>query len=290
MLAFEAIGTNWEIETDGPVAASLRRSILDRIERFDATYSRFRPDSLVTQVATAADGGRFAFPDDAVGLFALYDQLGAATDGAVDPLVGRQLELLGYDAQYSLRPASDAVRSAEHEHRASWADDVRREGATLVTRRPVSIDIGAAGKGLLVDLVAQILIDAGVPRFVVDAGGDLRHYGDRPIRVGLEHPLDTMRVVGVVDLRDRALCASAVNRRAWGDGLHHVLDARTGAPTDDVLATWVIAEEAVLADGIATALFFVDGNRLDGMGRCEWVRMFADRIETSPGFRGQLFV
>jgi thiamine biosynthesis lipoprotein len=157
------------------------------------------------------------------------------------------------------------VRSAEHEHRAGWADDVRREGATLVTRRPVSIDIGAAGKGLLVDLVAQILIDAAVPRFVVDAGGDLRHYGDRPIRVGLEHPLDPMRVVGVVDLRDRALCASGVNRRAWGDGLHHVLDARTGAPTDDVLATWVIAEEAVLADGIATALFFVDGNRLDGM-------------------------
>ena len=289
MLAFDAIGTHWEIETDEPITATLRRSILDRIERFDAAYSRFRPDSLVAQIAAAPDGGRFEFPPEAGALFALYDQLGAATDGAVDPLIGRQLELLGYDARYSLIPAPAAVRSAEHERRPTWAADVHREGTTLVTRRPVSIDVGAAGKGLLVDLVAQILIEAGIPRFVVDAGGDLRHYGDRPIRVGLEHPLDPTSVVGIVDLRDRALCASAVNRRAWGDGLHHVLDARTGAPTDGALATWVLAEEAVLADGVATALFFTDRVQLRGTGRFEWVRMFADRIESCPEFRGELF-
>jgi FAD:protein FMN transferase len=289
MLAFDAIGTHWEIETDEPITATLRRSILDRIERFDATYSRFRPDSLVAQIAAAPDGGRFEFPPEAGVLFALYDQLGAATDGAVDPLVGRQLELLGYDTRYSLIPAAAAVRSAEHERRPTWAADVHREGTTLVTRRPVSIDVGAAGKGLLVDLVAQMLIEGGIPRFVVDAGGDLRHYGDRPIRVGLEHPLDPTSVVGIVDLRNGALCASAVNRRAWGDGLHHVLDARTGAPTDGVLATWVLAEEAVLADGVATALFFTDRVRLHGMGRFEWVRMFADRIESCAGFRGELF-
>jgi hypothetical protein len=33
--------------------------ILERTRRFDATYSRFRPDSLVSRVAAAANGGRF---------------------------------------------------------------------------------------------------------------------------------------------------------------------------------------------------------------------------------------
>jgi thiamine biosynthesis lipoprotein len=51
----------------------------------------------VSRIADAPDGGRFEFPDDSIGLFGLCDQLYAVTGGAVDPLVARDLELLGYD-------------------------------------------------------------------------------------------------------------------------------------------------------------------------------------------------
>ena len=47
--------------------------------------------------------------------------------------------------------------------------------------------------------------------------------------------------------------------------------------------------EAAFADGIATALFFTDGDRLDALGGFDWLRMYADRIEHSPGFGGELF-
>ena len=61
---FDALGTRWEIETGRPLGQPLEQRILERIERFDATYSRFRLNSLVSQVATAAHGGRFDFPED----------------------------------------------------------------------------------------------------------------------------------------------------------------------------------------------------------------------------------
>jgi FAD:protein FMN transferase len=102
---FDAIGTRWCVDTDEPLSGEVRDRILDRIRRFDRTYSRFRPDSLVSRIAAAPAGGRFEFPEDSVALFDLYDRLVAATDGALDPLVGRQLELLGYDPTYSLTPA-----------------------------------------------------------------------------------------------------------------------------------------------------------------------------------------
>jgi FAD:protein FMN transferase len=209
----------------------------------------------------------------------------------VDPLVGRQLELLGYDPAYSLTRAPAAVRARERARgRPTWAADVVRDGTTLITRRPLVIDVGAAGKGYLVDLVSAILQQAGVAEFVVDAGGDLRHCGEHGIRVGLEHPLDPRLVIGVANLQNRALCASAVNRRAWGNGLHHVLDARTGAPATEVVATWVVAGDAALADGLATALFFTGGHRLAESFRFAYVRMLADgRAERSPDFDGELF-
>jgi thiamine biosynthesis lipoprotein len=289
--AFDAIGTQWEIETAEPLGRPLERCVLERVERFDATYSRFRADSLVARVAEAPSGDRFEFPDDATTLFGLYDQLHAATGGAVDPLVGRDLELLGYDRAYSLTPAPAAVRAGSvGRGRAAWSTDVVREGTTVITRRPLVIDVGAAGKGYLVDLVAELLRDAGVTEYVVDGSGDLRHAGGSGVRVGLEHPFDPELVIGVANLRGRALCASAVTRRAWADGLHHVLDARTGAPTRDVVATWVVADDAATADGLATALFFTRGERLAAAFRFTHVRMFADgRAEVSRYFDGELF-
>ncbi|MFE7566803.1 FAD:protein FMN transferase [Streptomyces sp. NPDC057539] len=288
---FDALGTRWQIETDEPLSGNLRSRILRRIQGFDATYSRFRPDSLVSRIAAAPDGGRFEFPEDSLALFGLYDRLHAATDGAVDPLVGRELELLGYDSEYSLKPAPDEVRAAERARgRVTWAGDVRRDGRTVVTERPLVIDVGAAGKGYLVDLLSAILREAGHTDFVVDASGDLRHAGDRAIRVGLEHPSDPRRVIGVARLRAQALCASGTRRRAWGDGLHHVLDARTGVPAGEVVATWVVADETALADGLATALFFTGARRLAESFEFAYVRVRSDgRAEYSPNFASEFF-
>lgn len=284
---FDAIGTQWLIETGAALSPALRRRIDDRIAAFDAVWSRFRIDTLVTSMAKAPAGGTFRFPDEALGLFELYDTLHRLTDGAVDPLVGRDLELLGYDTAYSLTRAVSQPSAP----RPSWARDIHREGTALVTRGPLVVDVGAAGKGLLVDLVTQILIDDGQQAVVVDAGGDMRLRSPEPVRIGLEHPFDPTLAIGVVEIANGALCASAAGRRAWGDGLHHVLDGRTGLPTREVVATWVRAENALVADGLATALFFVPPGDLAGSFAFSYARMFADgRAEMSPCFGGELFI
>lgn len=210
------------------------------------------------------------------------------TDGAVDPLVGRDLELLGYDADYSLTP--DPAALADRSRWDSWLDDIHREGAMITTQRSVVIDVGAAGKGYLVDLIADTLQGAGIGRFVVDGSGDLRHRGPDPVVVGLEHPTLAGRVIGTVPLQDQALCASATTRRAWGPGLHHILDGRTRRPVSDVVATWTVADDAATADGLATALFVTEPGCLDRF-RFAWVRMLADgRVQWSNDFGGELFL
>lgn len=148
--------------------------------------------------------------------------------------------------------------------------------------------MGALGKGRLVDLVAEVLGE--VPGdLVVDAGGDMRARG-APVRVGLEHPYDATKAIGVIELQDAPLCASAVNRRAWGDGLHHVLDARTGVPVRMWAATWALASDAMRADAVATALFFDGGPALAAAWGVHWVRMTTDgRVERSPGCPAELF-
>lgn len=203
----------------------------------------------------------------------------------MSPLVGRALETLGYDRTYSLRPSGPARPVPAWDDAVAWNDGVLR------TVRPVLLDVGAAGKGHLVDLVGQLLRSGGMRDLVIDASGDIRRWGPGSIRVALEHPLDSTMAIGVVNLGEGAICASSVNRRAWGDGLHHVIDATTGLPTAAVIATWAIAPTALVADGVATALFFADADRLAEEFSIRYVRMFSTgRVEFSPDIDGELFL
>ncbi|MGW8481611.1 FAD:protein FMN transferase [Microbacterium sp. NPDC055903] len=262
---FEAIGTVWEIESVRELTDAERRAVTVRIDGFDREWSRFRDDSSVSELARR--GGAVERPADAVVMLDAYRELSAATAGAVQPLIGASLEALGYDADYSLR-AGEPVSAPQ-----GWEEIVDWAGDELVLTRPALLDVGALGKGRLVDAVQEVL--AEVPgELVVDAGGDIAVRGE--IRIALEHPYDPAKAIGVATVRDGALCASAVNRRSWGDGLHHVLDARTGLPVRTWAATWTMAQDAMQADAVATALFFDGGPELAARWGVEWVRMSTD--------------
>ena len=279
---FEAIGTSWEIETSRALDATVHAEVERVIDAFDGEWSRFREDSVVT--ALSREGGAVAVPRDAAAMLDAYAELSGATDGAVNPLVGDALARRGYDAGGSFVDRGPKPAPADWRERLRWDDE------RLTLDGPALIDVGALGKGRLVDLVMAVVMRAVPGDVVVDASGDLAVRG-RPQRIGLEHPFDPRRAIGVWEVTDAALCASATNRRAWGDGLHHVLDARTGVPVQTIAATWVVAGSAMRADALATALFFDGGPRLAHDWGCEWVRMTTDgKVEWSPGCRAELFV
>jgi thiamine biosynthesis lipoprotein len=279
---FEAIGAPWQIDTASPLPPEVASAVSARIDKFDKVYSRFRADSLVAQIARLP--GTFTFPPDADALFELYRVLYGATDGAITPLVGRALENLGYDAHYSLVARGDGIPTPSWDEAMSWHD------GALTTVSPAVIDVGAAGKGYLADLVGEVLRVAGITDFIVDGSGDIVHAGSNTLRIGLEHPLDPTKAIGIASLSNGSLCASAANRRAWGDGLHHIVDVTTGLPASRVLATWAVAPTGLLADGLATALFLADPNRLSERFDFSWVRMLSNgRVEHSTNFEGEVF-
>jgi thiamine biosynthesis lipoprotein len=277
---FEAIGTRWEIVTADRLDAGAREDVMARVDDFDRTWSRFRADSLVSRLAAS---GSAPLPADAAPMLDLYRELAGATGGAVNPLVGDSLARRGYDAGYSFVDRGAMTAPANWEALLTWDGE-------LALATSATVDVGALGKGRLVDLVLDVVGSRVRGAVVVDASGDLAVRGG-PERVGLEHPYDPTRAIGVATVTDAALCASAINRRGWGDGVHHVLDARTGAPVRRIAATWALAGDAMHADAAATALFFDGGAELASDWDVDWVRMTTDgRVEWAPGTEMELFV
>lgn len=280
-IRFKALGTFWEIDTTQPLSQSLISSLHQHIEQFDKTYSRFRSESLVSRMSRQS--GTYTFPDNAEHIMTFYRQLYDITHGKVTPLIGAMLERAGYDAQYSFKEQAQKQLPAWDEI-MSWHHNI------VTTTKPITLDIGAAGKGYLVDSIADLLQRASITEYFIDASGDIRHHGAAELRIGLEHPTNPSQVIGYVDLHGRSLCASAVNRRAWGKGMHHIFDPATKSPVKNIVATWVVASETMVADGLATALFFVDPPTLIPHFDFEYVRVHTHGgVDYSPSWSGELF-
>ncbi|WP_018142980.1 FAD:protein FMN transferase [Alloscardovia criceti] len=229
------------------------------IHDFEQYFSRFQADSLLSQMTQHREFSAL-FPPYAAQLFDIYDALYRATDGRFTPTVAEDLVRLGYGEDFGVEATS----------RATWGVDVWRDPQQpylLHTSRPVHLDFGAAGKGFLVDLLAQALIEHGWSDFTINAGGDI--FTTEGLRVGLENPQNFEQAVGMITLQPgQALCASSPSRRHWTPAqaaheVHHIIDGLTGESTQDIAATWtcVDAQHAgayptAWADALSTALFF----------------------------------
>jgi thiamine biosynthesis lipoprotein len=282
---FEAIGTTWDIDTVNSKLAKdteimLFQEIRDRIETFDQTYSRFRSDSLISKIFKKP--GMYHFPSDARSLFSLYKQLYTLTDGAFTPLIGKALSDAGYDHTYSLvpKPLNPPL---------PWEKAMVYAEQTLTTQAHVLLDFGAAGKGYLVDIVGEICKKYKLQVFCIDAGGDVKFLGNTPLQIGLEHPEDPTKIIGVAEISNKSICGSSGNRRKWSN-YHHILHPKTLTSPTGLLATWVVADTTLLADALATCLYFVPAQKLLEHFDFSYLKLLPDyTFEKSTDFPAQLY-
>lgn len=283
--SFEGIGTKWVVQVYSPITESqmgyLEHIVKKRVEKFDHVYSRFLPDSFVNNALLQK--GIVKLPKDSEKLFSLYRKMYTITDGLFTPLIGQVLVDAGYDPLYSLKPKK--LHSPP-----PWEQVAEYNFPNINILESAMYDFGAAGKGHLIDLVSEIIIEQGFPEFCVDAGRDIRLFSDTPIRIGLENPSNSDEAIGVATLLHGSICASSGSRRTW-DMYHHIINPQTLKSPSKILATWVIAQEALVADALSTCLFLVQAKKLVSHFDFEYLTLFADNtFEKSSAFPAELFI
>lgn len=285
--AYQSMGTGWRMTIWDPLSEKnfdeLMEEILKQSEKFDGTYSRFKKESLVWSLSRQT--GIITVPQDLVNMLRIYEELSPLCDNVLNPLVGFALSDLGYDAEYSMQTKATIRAIPELRKALTIVDDT-----TIELHEPVLIDLGAVGKGYFVDVIASMLRERGFKRFLVDGSGDISYAGnDQPIRAGLEDPDDATKAIGVVTMTSGVMCASGSNKRRWGN-YHHIINPATLRSADEVRATWVIADSAAMADGLATCLFLADPEPIRREISFEYCIMNREnKVKTSPGFAAEIF-
>ena len=221
-------------------------------KRIEQKFSRFLPDSELCRLNANLGVWQDA-SEEYLHLLGRAQEFYEKSGGRFDVSLKADLERLGYDPSYSFRRKGGRAKDFEDESPAYSIDE--RRGQVALFRE---VELGGLGKGYALDRIAQIIDAAGLQHYCINAGGDIyarRGAGELPWRVLLEHPGDPKRAMGEIALDGQAIAASAPNRRKWGDGLHHLLDAKTGEPVTGVKATFIVAKTGIEADAYSTAIF-----------------------------------
>lgn len=188
-------------------------------------------------------------------------QLAAATGGAFDPTMLPVTRLWQFDSGGSL-PDEAALQAA------LARVDFRRlqvTGGTAVLH-DTELDLGAIGKGAVVDHLADWLAERGYRRFLLEAGGDVLVSDLKPDgsqwRIWIRHPRAAdaplaIAAIGAAGERVALATSGDYERFMEHDGVryHHILNPATGRPDSDAVSASVIAGSAIEADALATALF-----------------------------------
>ncbi len=263
------------------------------IKRIEGAYSRFLEGSELSRLNRRLGAWQHASPELLV-LVSKAEEFREKTKGNFDITLKSALDAIGYDRDYSFKPHPQPTPGLlQRIQRLSGSIRIDPKKSRILLNK--EIDFGGFGKGFALDKVRELLESRGVSHYYINAGGDIfaaQGKGCEPWPILLEHPDDPSMAIGKISLDNRAIAASAPNRRKWGE-FHHLLNARTGKPAMGVKAIFVIAKTGLEADAYATALFtagFEEGIVISKNLPVELLIVSSqDKMYQSQGFGAELF-
>lgn len=251
--------------SDSATVATAARVVGREMRRIGRAVSRFDEASEVCRIACSEETTHLVSPALAHSVRAAL-WAAEATDGLLDPTLGRALVSHGYD-----RTIDDVRRGAARGPRPARVDwrDIDLDGDVLSLPAGTLLDLGATAKALTADRAAARAAEAGTGPCLVAIGGDVAVAGPAyawPIAVSElpGHPAEE-----TVTTYAGGVATSSVLARRWsveGADAHHLLDPRTRCPARSPWRTATVLASSCLAANVASAAAI-----LRGAGACDWL-------------------
>ena len=258
-IQFVAMASDCEVRLAGISAVraqSLAALAIAEVRRIETKYSRYRTDSVVSQInAAAGTDARIAIDAETAQLLAFATQLFALSDGLFDATSGvlRQVWAFKAGRKPSLQQLAEVLPRIGWNH-VQWNDQTAR-----LTQRGMELDFGGFGKEYAADRAAALLINEGAQHGLVNLGGDIRVIGPQsdgsPWSMGIRHPRQDDAIIASIPISSGALATSGDYERFFVEGSErfcHILNPKTGWPAQHWQSISVIAPVCVAAGAMST--------------------------------------
>lgn len=229
------------------------------IRRVHELMSFHRPESELSALNQRAHQGPVAVSQWTYAVIAHALELSRVSDGLFDCTVAPYLMARGLLPVPMLVPMQGKRRMPPRSgtcrvRGASYRDIELLAGCRIRFRRALWIDLGGIAKGFAVDRAVEALRARGVAAASVNAGGDLRVFGDLALPVQVRLPGSPHITASLMNLRDSAIATSAnyldPSSGEPGTAVTLLIDPRTGTGCGAGFSVSVHASDCITADAL----------------------------------------
>jgi thiamine biosynthesis lipoprotein len=269
-------GTTFSITYYDSLNRDFRPQIDSILNRIDQSMSIYNASSLISQInSNQTDSIDNLLKEVINASFDIYRK----SEGAFDITVGPVIRAIGFGPDKTQGIDSAKIRSLQH---LIGMDKISVEGNRLIKKDSlIQIDVNAIAQGYTVDVIADFFKRKSVQNYLVEVGGEIVANGISPRGkewiIGIDKPIKSAlpgeNIQVKVTMSSGFGLATSGNYRKFievdGQKYSHTINPKTGFPElNSLLSATVIAPNATIADGLATA-FMVKG--------LEWAKAFVEK-------------
>lgn len=265
----ETQGTTFTIKTSNDTLLVSPLEVSELFKNFDSQLSGYISSSMLTIFNKSEDSivDIDSYPEF-VKCYELSQDIFKRTNGAFDPSVFPLVKAWGF-----FKEMNDPPNKAEIDSLLTFIGFENGKHHTMENNQlkkldsRFELDFNAIAQGLSVDYIAEYLDEKDQEDYFIEIGGEIRTKGlnneDKPWIIGIDQPKDENTGLNQRDLEnyiglENVSVATSGNYRKFyekdGRRYSHTLNPKTGYPVEhNLLSTTVIAKNASIADGYATA-------------------------------------
>jgi len=245
-----------QLEADKQIAIAI-----GEISRIEALISSWKTTSETSNINKNAGASPVKVSEELFSLIQRALQISNLTDGAFDISYASMDKLWKYDGSMTQMPSKEAIKKSVA--KVGYKDIVvdPQNSTVFLKNKGMKIGFGAIGKGYAADKAKKMLISNGVSGGIINASGDINSWGSKPSgsswQVAITNPLNKNKAFAMLPIKDAVVTSGnyekyvTFNSRRYS----HIIDPRSGYPSQGIISVTVFAPKAELADALATSVF-----------------------------------
>lgn len=249
------------VHNDPALAEQAFVDIENKLKLFETYWHAWQESDLHRFNQSIGKQSSIPIPGSIYELIKLSKQYQISSQQLFNPAIGKLISAYGFHGDAS--PDQDLIDEIIKDIPTMQDLVVRNRHATSINPH-LKLDFGGIAKGYAMDKIATDLKNLGIRNFLINAGGDVLTSGQRinqPWLVAIQDPFAPGAIATIQLSGDHSLFTSGNYQRFYlknEEIVHHIIDPRSGKPSNHISSATVLASDATLADVAATTLM-IDG-------------------------------
>jgi thiamine biosynthesis lipoprotein len=259
-----AMGTVMTHKAFGSYAEESLVAVCKEISRLEGLLSRFLPDSEISRINESAGINTEKISHETYDVLSKAVEFSRHFPGCFDVTIEPLVSLWNFGSESFSEP--DALSIQLVLPLVNYRDLILDPWQMTAELKNVgqSIDLGGIGKGFAGGRILEVFKKYEICSAYSNLGGNVVTLGSKPDgspwHVGIQHPRQEDSLIGAVSVVDQTVVTSGDYQRCHTDSQgkrrHHILDPRTGYPSDSgLISVSIVARNSMEADALSTAVF-----------------------------------